>query len=283
MSAAAEAETAQASAEPAVEAVAAQAAVPAEQPAEQPAEVADEAAAAHVVAPAEQSAEKSAELAVEAAVRPVTVPTEAASTAMKLPVKAETPLKSPVDAEAGHLLAALRATPARAPELLAVAAVHRLAAETIQRTEWLRSTYPAATDDGLARLAAAEYTRKARAEGALAGFVGPAAVLVETGALLWLQAGMVLRIAAAYGHDPAAPERAAELLVLQGFHADVSTAEAAIAGRARTRKTRMAVRAVARAVLAKLLPAPLIASMTSARLTEQLAMRATVYYKRAKG
>jgi uncharacterized protein (DUF697 family) len=179
------------------------------------------------------------------------------------------------------LLTAIRTNPARAPELLAVAAVHRLAPEARLHTDWLRTTYPAASNDGLARLAAQEFVRKARAQGTLAGLIGPAAVLAETVTLTLLQARMVLRIAAAYGHNPSAPVRAAELLVLQQFHADVPAAEAAIAGHGPARRTsaRLAIGVVARAFAAKLLPAPLIGGMTSARLTEQLAARATTYYR----
>jgi hypothetical protein len=56
------------------------------------------------------------------------------------------------------------------------------------------------------------------------------------GVLAWTQARMVLHIAAAYGHDPAAGERATDLLVLQKVHKVAETARVALgvaAGRER--------------------------------------------------
>jgi hypothetical protein len=48
--------------------------------------------------------------------------------------------------------------------------------------------------------------------------------------LAWLQARMVFFVAAVFGHDPTDPDRAAELLVLQGLHHDVAEARASLDG-----------------------------------------------------
>lgn len=78
---------------------------------------------------------------------------------------------------------------------------------------WLRKTYPDAAPAGLARLAARQAGRLGLTVAALeAG--GPTAAPVHLAATAWLRAALVLRIAAAYGHDPTAPDRAAELLEL---------------------------------------------------------------------
>ncbi len=68
----------------------------------------------------------------------------------------------------------------------------------------------------------------ARRDGAVAGssfYVGMPAALA---AIYWHQLLMVLRIAALYGHDPADPRRAAEVLVIQGRHPDLDSAAAAL-------------------------------------------------------
>lgn len=107
----------------------------------------------------------------------------------------------------------VRAEPRQAPELLATAAVERYGPEADRYTRWIRATYPAASDDRIAQAAARRFTAQAR-RAALAAVVGRGAG--EAAALGWVQARMVLHIAAAYRLDPAAPERAADLLTLMG-------------------------------------------------------------------
>jgi hypothetical protein len=107
----------------------------------------------------------------------------------------------------------VRAEPRQVPELLARAAVERYGPEADRYTRWIRATYPAASDDRIAQAAARRFTAQAR-RAALAAVVGHGAG--EAAALGWVQARMVLHIAAAYRADPAAPERAAELLTLMG-------------------------------------------------------------------
>ena len=63
----------------------------------------------------------------------------------------------------------------------------------------------------------------------------PGAV-VDVGVLAWTQCRMVLHVAAAYGADPADPDRATDLLVLQRVHKFAETARLALgvaAGRER--------------------------------------------------
>ncbi|MFY1696760.1 hypothetical protein [Solwaraspora sp. WMMA2101] len=121
------------------------------------------------------------------------------------------------------------ARPAYAPELLALAAVDRIGPAARDWVARLRSDYPAASDDALARLAARRFTRYAGA-GAVAagaaGLLGPAMELVTLG---WAQAALTLHVSAAYRHDPTDPQRAAELLALTGVHPDVDAARAALA------------------------------------------------------
>lgn len=99
---------------------------------------------------------------------------------------------------ADSLWSRVRANPGYAPELLARSAVTiygPVARAWVDRT---RGTYPDAAPDALARLVAA------------------------------LQARLTPHIAAAYGTDPAHPDRAADLLVLTRVHPDAETARAAL-------------------------------------------------------
>ncbi|GIH13059.1 hypothetical protein [Rugosimonospora africana] len=123
----------------------------------------------------------------------------------------------------------LRSDPAHVPEVLALAAVERLGPEAARYTGWVRATYPGATDDRLAQAAGRRFAAQARSA-ALAGMIAPEiGQLVALVTLGWLQARLVLHIAAAYGRDPSAPERAAELLVLLRVHDDLATARDALA------------------------------------------------------
>jgi uncharacterized protein (DUF697 family) len=134
----------------------------------------------------------------------------------------------------------------------------------------------------------------------VAGLVGPLAVLADSAALAWTQARMVLDVAAAYGRDPADPERAAEILALQGVHPDLDRARAALAaaresaddGPAATRlvvpMARMAGRALAWMTVARrvsrLVPGAgaVLTGVAAARSTERLAARATRFYRQRR-
>ncbi|MEU7714916.1 hypothetical protein AB0B03_23575 [Micromonospora chalcea] len=123
----------------------------------------------------------------------------------------------------------LRDHPGFAPELLALAAVDALGPRARDWVAQVRRAYPEADADGVARLATRRFVRMAGTGGALASGAGMFAPVAELAAVLWTQANLVLHLAAAYGRDPAHPDRAAELLVLTLVHPDDGTARAALA------------------------------------------------------
>jgi hypothetical protein len=126
------------------------------------------------------------------------------------------------------LVQQLVADPRYAPELLALAAVRRLGPAVAHETRWLRATYPNATPAALADYAHRRQVRRvgyATLVSATTGLFAPATGLA---ALLWSQAQIVLRTAAAYGRDPADPARAAELLTILGVRASLADAVAAV-------------------------------------------------------
>ncbi|WP_245724717.1 hypothetical protein [Micromonospora citrea] len=118
--------------------------------------------------------------------------------------------------------------PGFAPELLALAAVDAIGPGARDWAQRLRDAYPDADADGLARLATRRFVRQAAAGGATAALAGLFAPVAELAAVLWTQANLVLHLAAAYGRDPAHPDRAAELLVLTRVHPDAVSARAAL-------------------------------------------------------
>ncbi|MGW0435739.1 hypothetical protein ACWDV4_24755 [Micromonospora sp. NPDC003197] len=126
--------------------------------------------------------------------------------------------------------ARILAHPGYAPELLATAAVEVLgptAASWVRRT---RSTYPAASPEGLARLATQRFVRSASIGGVISiTTTGLLAPLAELATVSWAQAALALHLAAAYGHDPAHPDRAVDLLVLTQVHPDDESARGALA------------------------------------------------------
>ncbi|MFI6267303.1 hypothetical protein [Micromonospora zamorensis] len=140
------------------------------------------------------------------------------------PALARTP-ESELRAVAAHVLD----HPGFAPELLALAAVRALGPGAADWAARLRARYPDAPADGLARLATRRFVRSAGAGGATAALAGFFAPLAELTSVLWTHANLVLHLAAAYGRDPAHPDRAVELLVLTQVHPDAASAEAALA------------------------------------------------------
>ena len=154
----------------------------------------------------------------------------------------------------GTLWANMKADPQYAPEHLALEAVRRLGPEAAVWAARKRAEHPDLTPDELAVLAVKHFTTLARISGAVSGAAGLPGAVLDVGVLAWTQARMVLHIAAAYGIDPAAPERATDLLVLQKVHRYAETARIALgvaAGRERAGKlfTGMAKRPLARVMI----------------------------------
>ncbi|WP_395366678.1 hypothetical protein ACHGLA_35320 [Streptomyces sp. YH02] len=135
---------------------------------------------------------------------------------------------APAAGLAGSLLREVRADPGRLPESLASFALRHLgpgAGPTVAR---LREEHPEADAASLRALITARGRRTVTAEGAFVG--GPFLLLIPLafcGALL-TQVRTVLEIAAAEGRDSTDPQRAAELLVLQGVYGDTETARTAL-------------------------------------------------------
>lgn len=201
----------------------------------------------------------------------------------------------------------MKADPQYAPEHLAREAVRRLGPEAKAWVERIRAQRPGITADRMAELAARRFINRARISGAASGAAGLPGAVLDVGVLAWTQARMVLHIAACYGHDPAHPDRAIDLLVLQRVHRVAETARLALgvaAGRERAavlfnrptaplprvvlllgvRLAKMAgVRAVKRMV-AKVVPgaAMVLGTWANSSSTRDLARRAqTLYRQRA--
>ena len=157
----------------------------------------------------------------------------------------------------------VRAEPWNAPELLAREAVDRYGDEADRYVRWVRATYPAASDERIAQAAARRFGAQAR-RGVLAGVL--ASQVGELAALTWLQARMVLQIAAAYGHDPRDPQRATELLSLLGV------ARGPVIGGVRAAGRRLATRLVPGAGV-------LFSVLANEASTEAVARRAITLYR----
>ncbi|MEV5691530.1 hypothetical protein [Micromonospora globbae] len=230
-------------------------------------------------------------------------------TATATPATAGKPATEPPPAPPAYDLRAITARvldhPGFAPELLALAAVEALGPGAGAWAERLRMAYPDATPDGLARLATRRFVRLAGAGGATAALAGVLAPLAELAAVLWTQANLVLHLAAAYGRDPAHPDRAAELLVLTQVHPDGSSARTALEAaraldgpreapwpRAAEAAWRLAAPLAAQAggwlalrLASRLLPgaAVLAAAAGDAAAAERLAARAITAYRPPRG
>ncbi|WFE51151.1 hypothetical protein [Micromonospora sp. WMMD1155] len=194
--------------------------------------------------------------------------------------------------------------PGFAPELLALAAVRALGPGAAEWAAGLRTRYPDASADGLARLATRRFVRSAGAGGATAALAGFFAPLAELTSVLWTHANLVLHLAAAYGKDPTHPDRAVELLVLTQVHPDAASAAAALAAaqeagdpveagwpRAAEAAWRLAAPLTAQTggwvalrLVARLLPgaAMLAAALGDAAAADRLAARAVAAYRPAR-
>jgi hypothetical protein len=125
--------------------------------------------------------------------------------------------------------AALIADPGHSPELLAVAATQTIGPRAREWAGRTRAAYPGATPDAVARLAVQQFTRFGSVSSVFAAVAGSYAPIALLGAAAFTHAELALHVAAAYGLDPTARERAADLLVLTRVHPSREDAEAALA------------------------------------------------------
>ena len=207
----------------------------------------------------------------------------------------------------GSLWARMKADPQYAPEHLALEAVRRLGPEAQRWAERSRQERPDLTGDALAQQAVRRFTNHARFSGAVSGATGLPGAVVDVGVLAWTQARMVLHMAAAYGADPNAPERATDLLVLQRVHKAAEAARLALgvaAGRERASRlfatsagqplsgvmfklgvklAQMAGVKAAQRMMAKMIPGAsvVLGTWANSSATKDLARRTTELYARS--
>ena len=205
----------------------------------------------------------------------------------------------------GTLGARMKADPQYAPEHLALEAVRRLGPEAADWAVRTRADRPGITPDELAGLAVKHFTTLARLSGAVSGAAGLPGAVLDVGVLAWTQARMVLHIAAAHDADPAAAERATDLLVLQRVHRLAESARTALgvaAGREHAsriftgatggplggtliklslRLAQMAGVRAARKIFAKVVPGAgvVLGTWVNSAATKDLARRAGEYYR----
>jgi len=223
-----------------------------------------------------------------------------------------TPLPAPADdpraattGPPGTLWERMRADPQYASEHLALEAVRRLGPEARDWAGSTRESRPELTDDALAQLAVRRFTNLARLSGAVSGATGLPGAVIDVGVLAWTQSRMVLHIAAAYGADPTASDRATDLLVLQRVHKVTESARLALgvaAGRERASRlfeltagkpltgvmmrlsvklAQMAGVRAAKRTFAKVIPgaAVILGTWVNSAATKDLAGRATALYR----
>ncbi|MEF9880951.1 hypothetical protein [Streptomyces sp. P9-A4] len=135
---------------------------------------------------------------------------------------------APAAGLAGSLLREALTEPGRLPESLASFALRRTGPSAAATVARLRSDHPEADAAALRVMVVTRGRRSVTAEGAFVG--GPFLLLVPFAfcAALLSQARTVLELAAVEGLDATDPERAAELLVLQGVYAETGAARAAL-------------------------------------------------------
>ena len=132
------------------------------------------------------------------------------------------------EAPPGTLWSRMKADPQYAPEHLALEAVRRLGPEAAHWAQRMRAEHPDLPPDEIAALAVRRFTTLARISGAVSGATGLPGAVLDVGVLAWTQSRMVLHIAAAYGFEPTAGERATDLLVLQRVHKVAQSARLAL-------------------------------------------------------
>ena len=176
--------------------------------------------------------------------------------------------------------------PDQPPQRLAGLAVAELGPRAAAWSGWLRRTYPDPPLHGLVRLALHDATRISWGL-ALAEAGGPLVAPVRLIGSAWIRATVVLRVAAAYGYDPADPRRADDLIELFGLNPELSgdlvsmsrvTGAAGQLGLVRTVISRLGLR---KGVSAGAVRALIAVSEHEDQLTK-LAYRAVRYYRPGK-
>jgi hypothetical protein len=114
------------------------------------------------------------------------------------------------------LWTALRRDPGQFFELATLYALPQLSPEVIRWSETWPLRHPGETPLQLALRANREAIRTAAFGGALIGSSFYVGIIPATAMIYFDQLVTILRVAAIYGHDPADPLRAAEILVIQG-------------------------------------------------------------------
>lgn len=229
----------------------------------------------------------------EPAAEPITQPAEARDVAVAAAEPQELAgapaTRTP---ERARLWTRIRTRPEYAPELLAVAAVAELGPQARAWADEFRATYPAASPDGLARLATRQFTRLSAAAGMAGLATGLAGGAVELAGVAWAEARLVLHLAAAYGQDPTDPERVVDLLVLTQVHetpeaAREATTAVAVEGAGENPQRLLALLSTrtrgwsARRFATRLLPGAgaLLAIADTTSRVQRLAARAAAYYR----
>ncbi len=203
----------------------------------------------------------------------------------------------------------MRDDPQYAPEHLALEAVRRLGPEAAQWAARERARRPDVPGEELADRAVRTFVNHARLSGAVSGAAGLPGAVIDVGVLAWTQARLVLHVAAAHGVDPAHPDRATDLLVLQKVHKVAESARLALgvaAGRERAgalfgmagerplgrvmvqlgiRLAQMAGVRAAKRIFAKVVPgaAIILGTWANSSATKDLAERARALYRSGPG
>ncbi|MGW4893050.1 hypothetical protein ACWEQL_12425 [Kitasatospora sp. NPDC004240] len=133
------------------------------------------------------------------------------------------------------VLRAAMKDPAHLPELLAHFAVHHLGSRAAASVARARERRPGAEQGDLAEAVITRGRRVSQSEGAFVG--GPLMIFAPFAfcTALLTQSRMMLELGALTGRDPTDPDRAAELLVIQGVYPDEERARAALAAAAAAR------------------------------------------------
>jgi hypothetical protein len=124
------------------------------------------------------------------------------------------------------LLTDIYRDPTYALETIALASVtvHGPAAKRwVQSRHHLRYSH-----DQLAKSALRRSTNSAFVEGAALGLGGFITAVPDAAALVWILSREAIFVAAAYGHDPTHPDRAAEVLVICDVYPDLESAKAGL-------------------------------------------------------